>query len=106
MPNNSINYFKYAIEHDDEIENRDIKIGDKLLNLSVFSIKKGKMAGAVIRDMYLPEVQREEALARITDVIDKNLKMVQNIGFLLGEGAADTEKMLRSIIDSYNTNKK
>ncbi len=106
LPNNSINYFKYAIEHDDEIENRDIKIGDKLLNLSVFSIKKGKMAGAVIRDMYLPEVQREEALARITDVIDKNLKMVQNIGFLLGEGAADTEKMLRSIIDSYNTNKK
>jgi hypothetical protein len=31
--------------------------------------------------------------------------MVQKIGFLLGEGAAETEQMLNSIIESYKTRK-
>ena len=43
---------------------------------------------------------------RITEVIDKNLAMVQNIGFLLGEGASETEQMLKSIINSYKSDKK
>ena len=59
------------------------------------------IVGAVIRDMYAPEVQKEEVLKRITDVIDKNLAMVQKIGFLLGEGASETEQMLHSIIETY-----
>jgi hypothetical protein len=29
--------------------------------------------------------------------------MVQKIGFLLGEGASETEQMLNSIIESYKT---
>ena len=31
--------------------------------------------------------------------------MVQKIGFLLGEGASETEKMLNSILESYRENK-
>jgi hypothetical protein len=38
-------------------------------------------------------------------VIEKNLEMVQKIGFLLGEGASETEKMLNSIIASYTKGK-
>ena len=46
-------------------------------------------------------------MLRVTEVIDKNLEMVQKIGFLLGEGAAETEQMLNSIIQSFkNDNKK
>jgi hypothetical protein len=51
--------------------------------------------------MYVPEVRKEQILSRINDAIDENLEMVQKIGFLLGEGAARTEKMLNSIIQSY-----
>jgi len=68
---------------------------------SIFPIKKNKMCGAVIRDLYSPEVQGEEVTNRVSEVIDKNLEMVQKIGFLLGEGAAETEQMLNSIIESY-----
>ncbi len=106
MPVNIINLFQYVMSNNDGIENRDIKIDDKLLNISIFPVKKGEIAGAVIKDMFLPEVQREEVLQRITDVIDKNLNMVQNIGFLLGEGASETEQMLKSIINSYKSEKK
>jgi hypothetical protein len=38
-------------------------------------------------------------------VIEKNLGMVQKIGFLLGEGASETEQMLNSIIESYRKRK-
>lgn len=106
LPPNVTNLFQYAINSDDGIENRDIVIEQQLLNISIFPIKRGEVAGAVIRDMFLPEVRREEVMSRITDVIDKNLKMVQNIGFLLGEGASETEQMLKSIINSYRSDKK
>lgn len=53
--------------------------------------------------MSSPEVQKEEVLKRVTDTIDNNLQMVQKIGFLLGEGAAETERMLNSIIQSYQS---
>ena len=106
LPPNIINLFQYAISSNDGVENRDIKIEQQLLNISIFPIKKDEIAGAVIKDMYSPEVQREEVMHRITDVIDKNLKMVQNIGFLLGEGASETEQMLKSIINSYKSDNK
>jgi hypothetical protein len=63
------------------------------------------MCGAIIRDLYSPEVQGEEVIIRVSEVIDKNLEMVQKIGFLLGEGASETEQMLNSIIESYKTKK-
>ena len=59
------------------------------------------MAGGIIRDMRAPEVQKAEVINRITEVIDRNLEMVQKIGFLLGEGATDNEHMLNSIIEFY-----
>ena len=105
LPYNLYNLFTYALTHNEEIVNKDVHYIEKLLNVSVFTIKKGKIVGAVLRDMYAPEVQKEEMLSRITDVIDNNLNMVQKIGFLLGEGAAETERMLNSIIQTYKQEK-
>jgi iron only hydrogenase large subunit-like protein len=101
IPDNLINLFSYVLSDNESIENRDIKIGDNLLNVSIFPIVKGKVVGGVVRDMRAPEVQRAEVINRITDVIDRNLEMVQKIGFLLGEGATDIERMLNSIIEFY-----
>jgi len=106
LPFNIINLFKYVISNNTGVENRDIEIGNQLLNISIFPVKKNKIVGAVIKDMFVPEVRREEVISRITEVIDKNLKMVQNIGFLLGEGASETEQMLKSIINSYKSDNK
>ena len=62
--------------------------------------------GAVVRDLHVPVVQREEVIHRVNEVIDKNLAMIQKIGFLLGEGATETERMLNSIIESFKTGEK
>ena len=93
--------FAYVISSNDDVVGRDVNLGEKLLNATIFTIRKNKVVGAVIRDMDMPEVRREEVINRVTDVIDQNLDLVQQIAFLLGEGAAKTEKMLNSIIESH-----
>jgi len=106
IPFNIYNLFNNVLSTNENILNRDIYIEDRFLNLSIFVIRKDKIVGAVFRDMYSPEVRKEEVIKRVSDVIDKNLEMVQKIGFLLGEGASETEQMLNSIIELYKTFKK
>ena len=101
IPFNVYNMFTYVIKEDEPVVSKDVHFEDKMLNISIFPIKKNKMCGAIIRDLFSPEVQGEEVTNRVSEVIEKNLEMVQKIGFLLGEGASETEQMLNSIIESY-----
>jgi len=61
------------------------------------------VVGGIIRDLYAPEVRKEEVIGRARDVIKENLQTVQQIAFLLGESASKTEKILNSIIKSHTT---
>jgi iron only hydrogenase large subunit-like protein len=105
MPFSVYNMFTFVLKEDQPVVSKDVRFDEKMLNISIFPIKKNKMCGAIIRDLYSPEVQGEEVTIRVSEVIDKNLEMVQKIGFLLGEGAAETEQMLNSIIESYKSRK-
>lgn len=106
VPFSFYNLFSYVLTQNENILNRDVHHEDKLYNVSVFTIKKRKIVGAVIRDLYVPEVRNEEIISRVTEVVDKNLELVQKIGFLLGEGASETEAMMNSIIESFKATKK
>jgi Fe-S-cluster-containing hydrogenase component 2 len=106
LPFNIYNLFSFVLENNENILGRDVQYGERLLNVSIYSLKAGKIAGAVFRDMYQTEVRQEEIINRVSDVVDENLKMVQNIAFLLGEGASKTERMLNSIIETYKKLKK
>ncbi len=105
LPYNFYNLFTYVLVHNESITNRDIQHESKMLNVSIFVIEKEKIVGAVIRDMSAPEVQKEEVVKRLTEVIDKNLGLAQQIGFILGEGTSETERMLNSIVESYKLGK-
>lgn len=98
--------FQNVIASGENIVSRDVKVDDSILNLSVFSIRENKVIGGIVRDMFSPEVLNEQIINRVTEVIDQNLKMVQQIGFLLGEGASKTEAMLNSIIQVHQKKKK
>ncbi len=105
LPYNFYNLFTYVLVHNESITNRDIQHEGKMLNVSIFVIEKEKIVGAVIRDMSAPEVQKEEVVKRLTEAIDKNLGLAQQIGFILGEGTSETERMLNSIVESYKLGK-
>ncbi len=105
LPHTIYNLFTYVLENDENIVGKDVHHGERLLNVSIYSLKPGKVVGGVFRDMYVAEVRQEEIVNRVNEVIDENLKMVQNIAFSLGEGASVTEKMLNSIIGTFKKTK-
>jgi iron only hydrogenase large subunit-like protein len=106
MPPSISSMFEYAIQNNELIVDKDISLGDQKFILNVFTIATDKMAGAIIRNFHAKEVRYDEFEKRINDVIDENLMMVQKIGFLLGEGASTTERMLNSVIESFNKEQK
>ena len=106
VPQAFSNLLTYVITNDEDVNGRDIPYGDGVLNVYLFSLRKNKVAGAIVRDMFSPEVLMEEVIKRVTDAIDENLQMVQQIGFLLGEGASKTERMLNSIIEYHKSGQK
>ncbi len=106
MPPAVNSMFEFALQSNESIVDKDITIGEQKFILNVFTVETDKMAGAIIRNFHAPEVRYDEFEKRITDVIDENLRMVQQIGFLLGEGASETERMLNSVIESFKKEQK
>jgi iron only hydrogenase large subunit-like protein len=92
--------FESVLHSGEDILNRDTPVEDSILNVSVFTIRKNRVVGGIIRDLTAPEVRREEVINRARNVIRDNLRTVQQIAFLLGESAAKTEKTLNSIIEA------
>jgi PAS domain S-box-containing protein len=80
---------------------RDIKYQNKLLHISVVTIYKQRVVGAVIRDLSAPVLFRDEIINRAQRVNKQNIETVQKIAFLMGENAAQTEELINSIIESY-----
>lgn len=101
LPKEIFNQFLLVTNNPNDSVNKDFKYKDHLLNVQVFNMGKGNLVGGMLRNLLMPEIQKEETIRRITEVIDKNLMIVQKIGFLLGEGAAESERMLNSIIKTF-----
>ena len=101
LPPILITHFQFILNHDEAHINRDVEIDGKWVNVSFFQLIPQKLAGAVFRNLHSKEERPEEIIHRVTEVIEENLRQVQQIGFILGEGAAKTEKMLNSILKSY-----
>ena len=93
--------FQFILTHEETQINRDVEIEGKWVNISVFQLIPQKLVGVVFRNLHSKEERPEEIIHRVTEVIEENLRQVQQIGFILGEGAAKTEKMLNSILKSY-----
>lgn len=92
--------FNSILESGENRLERDFKFQNKLLSVGLITIVKNKIAGAIIRDLSAPMLERAEIIDRAKQVNRKNLKTVQKIAFLLGENAAQTEELLNSIIES------
>ena len=100
VPQVILDMFKSILQSGESRLERDIKFQNKLFSVSVMTIHKNKIAGAIIRDLSAPMLERAEIIERARQVNRKNMKTVQEIAFLLGENAAQTEELLNSIIES------
>lgn len=80
---------------------RDMKFQNKLLHISVITLYKNKVVGAVIRDMSAPMLVQDEIISRAQRINKQSIETVQKIAYLMGENAAETEELLNSIIEIY-----
>lgn len=92
-------YFSNLLKSGSEIIEKDIKINDSNVHLSIFTIQKHKLVCGIIHAFNSPEILKTEIERRSKQVIRQNLKTVQKIALLLGENASQTEAMLNSLVN-------
>jgi iron only hydrogenase large subunit-like protein len=96
------NLFKRVLETGNDIVGHDIRYQRSTLNTSIFTIEPHAVLCGIFQDITLPIFQKEQIIARAREVIQKNLNTVQQIAYLLGENAADSEITLNSIVRSFS----
>ncbi len=94
--------FSSSINTGEERVEHDIRQGDQYFHVSVVTILKYKLVCGIMQNMKDERTRREMATDRVQEVITQNMKVVQQIAFLLGENAAYTETMLNSVIESHD----
>jgi PAS domain-containing protein len=96
------NLFQRVLESGEDMVSHDIRYQRSILNTSIFTIEPHAVLCGIFQDITEPIFQKEQIIARARDVIEKNLKTVQQIAYLLGENAADSEIILSSIVRSFS----
>ena len=87
--------FQKVLVTGEDLVDSEMDYNNHRLNISVFSIERNQVVGAVIQDIRVPHVRREQVVKRVEEVIKLNLETVQKIAYLLGENASETEIRLK-----------
>ncbi len=94
--------FTHVLQYADDIIQKDIRVGNRIFNGSIFTVEPHTVVGGVFADITAPSIQKEQIIRRSQEIINKNLSMVQKIAYLLGENASESETVLTSIIQSFS----
>ena len=94
--------FQRVLDSGEDIVRHDIRYQRSILNTSIFTIEPHSVLCGIFQDITEPIFQKEQIIGRAREVIQKNLKTVQQIAYLLGENAADSEIILNSIVRSFS----
>jgi iron only hydrogenase large subunit-like protein len=94
--------FRRVLESAEDVVGHDIRYQRSILNSSIFAIEPHSVLCGIFQDITEPIFQKEQIITRAREVIQKNLKTVQQIAYLLGENAADSEIILNSIVRSFS----
>jgi PAS domain-containing protein len=95
-------YFAGVLQTNEEIVGREISILERIFRMTLFPVEKGMIAGAVLIDITEPSLSKEAVIQKAQQVIDRQLSTVQQIACLLGESAAETEVLLKSLITAFS----
>jgi iron only hydrogenase large subunit-like protein len=94
--------FELVLEKGQDIHLDHYRVGEVLLDITLFPIEPGETVGAVMLDVTRKELKRDKIAQKASEVIEKNILTVQEIACRLGEHMADTEMLLRSIAEGYS----
>lgn len=101
-----VDVFAKALKTGKDVHKERYPIKDKLYDITAFTIEPDLIVGAIITDVTRTEMKREQIARRAQEVISKNISIVQNIACLLGEHMVETELLLGSIAEGYDSENK
>lgn len=96
--------FKSALDTGKDIHEEHYVIQDRVYDISIFTIEDNELIGAVISDVTKSEIDRSKIAKKAREVITKNIATVQEIASLLGEHMVETELLLNSIAEGFDSN--
>lgn len=82
----------------EDTERQDISLNGVPYTLSVYSIRRSELTIVLLRNLADPDIQVEELTARLQQTADRNIRMIQQIAFLLGEEVSESAKTIGSVI--------
>jgi len=97
--------FNSVLKYGHDIHKEHYFSKGKLYDISIFTIEPNNIIGAIISDVTKSEMNREKIARKAQEVINKNLTIVQDIACKLGEHMVETELLLSSIADDFDTKK-
>jgi PAS domain-containing protein len=93
--------FQRVLTTGQDILERDFRLRGTIVHVTIFTIDPHAVVGAILQDITTSRLKKEQIISRAEQVIQENLKTVQQIAFLLGENAAQSEITLNSIVESF-----
>ncbi|MDC7233886.1 MAG: [Fe-Fe] hydrogenase large subunit C-terminal domain-containing protein [Spirochaetales bacterium] len=98
--------FEGVLTEDTVLTDQTFHMNSKVFTGSIFTIEKNQAAGGIFQDVTLPWVQKDQIIKQARNVMENSISTVQQIAYLLGENAAQSEIMLNSIVSSFDSEKK
>lgn len=93
--------FSQVLQTGEDLVDQDIREKENYYSVSILSIQNHTLVCGLIQNLHSPQVREDLVLNRTKEVIMENMKVVQQIAYLLGENASFTESMLNSILESH-----
>ena len=95
--------FISALSSQKEVHKESHHFNNKLYDLHIFPIEEDVSIGVTITDITNVHHSHEIVAQKAKEVIDKNISTVQQIACLLGEHMVQTETILNTIANEYNS---
>lgn len=90
----------------EDTERQDISLNGVPYTLSVYCIRRNELTIVLLRNLADSDIQVEELTARLQQTADRNIRMIQQIAFLLGEEVSESAKTIGSVIRALQATQK
>ena len=93
--------FRKVLETGEEVIRQTVEIEGRLFSLTIFNVDVHEVIGALILDVTETEQKRRALIEKAQTVVTNTAKTVQQIAFMLGRNAAESELILDSAVEMF-----
>ena len=93
--------FRTVLASGQELVRKNVRLNGRIFSLTVFTVDAHAVIGALVLDVTETEQRRQQLIEKSHTVIQNTTKTVQEIAYMLGKNAAQSELILNSATDMF-----